>query len=91
MMVFFVLDDMPLEPLLLLPLREAALVAVEVEVLLWIKVEEMVVPSVVMTVTWVVTWTLWLREVEMLWLVDEASSLLVVCEDDWEEADVEAD
>lgn len=40
MMVFFVLVDMPLDPLLLSLLSDAALVAVEVEVLLDIIVEE---------------------------------------------------
>lgn len=62
--VFRVLLDMPDDPLLLPPLSEAAYVAVDVDVLLEVIVEEMVLPSVVMTVTWVVTRTLSLREVE---------------------------
>jgi len=55
MMVFRVPLDMPEDPLLLPPLSEAADVAVDVDVLLEIMVEEMVLPSEVMTVTWVVT------------------------------------
>jgi len=46
---------MPLDPVLSLLLRDATLVDVEVDVLLDNKVEEMVLPPVVMTVTCVET------------------------------------
>jgi len=55
MIVFRVLFDMPLDPVLSLLLRDATLVDVEVEVLLDNTVEEMVLPPVVMTVTCVET------------------------------------
>ena len=55
MMVFRVLVDMPLDPLLLLPLSEASDVELDVDVLLDVMVEEMVLPSLVRTVTAVET------------------------------------
>ena len=64
MMVFRVPLDMPVDPLLLPPLSEASDVEVDVDVLLDVIVEEYVLPSVVLTTTVVVTWTLSLREVE---------------------------
>lgn len=87
MTVFFVLEDIPLDPLLLPPLSDAALVPVEIDVLLDVLVVEKVLPSEVTSTTCVVTWTI--AEVEMLWLDDETSLLEVVCEDDWVDFGVE--
>ena len=55
MIVFRVLEDMPLDPLLPPPFRDATLVDVEVDVLLDSLVEENVLPPVVITVTCVET------------------------------------
>ena len=55
MMVFRVPLDIPVDPLLLPPLSEASDVEVDVDVLLDVMVEENVLPSVVLTITVVVT------------------------------------
>lgn len=54
-MVFFVPVDIPLAPLLPARLSDAAEVTVDMDVLLEVIVEEMMLPSVVMTTTCVVT------------------------------------
>jgi len=89
MIVFFVPVDIPFEALLLSAESVATFVDVEVEVLLETLVEEMTLPSLVVTTTVVTTLTLVvsLREVDSVTLEEELLESIVVVE--LEESEVE--